>query len=106
MSNLKNVSITYYGNAEREIQELKEFRNIGDCFNYLETTFIVLGHYQEEPELSMDRIGCISLYDYSKLIRRPLLITEYMNKQTGEIVTKEFSYKHLEVLKKQNKDKV
>ena len=105
MSNLKPVSITYYGNAEKEIQELKNFREIGDSFNYLETTFVVLGHYIEDPETVIDKDYMLSL-DYSKLIRRPLLRTEYMNKQTGVITAKEFSYNHLEVLKKQNKDRV
>lgn len=104
MTDLKPIFITYYGNSEKEIQELKNFREIGDSFNYLETTFVVLGHYIEDPK-TVYKDGMLS-YDYSELIMRPLLRTEYMNKQTGVITAKEFSYKHLEVLKKQNKDRV
>ncbi len=97
----RETEIIYHGRDQEKIQELKDFCDIGDYFNYMGYNMMVLKHYTVDY-IYKDTRGFPLEKDYSKEIRFPLLQTEFVNPVTGSFEKRDFIYSHLEILKKQN----
>lgn len=99
----RETEIIYHGRDQEKIQELKDFCDIGDYFNYMGYNMMVLKHYTVDYSYNVTRNHSgILEKDYSKEIRFPLLQTEFVNPVTGSFEKRDFIYSHLEILKKQN----
>lgn len=99
----RETEIIYHGRDQEKIQELKDFCDIGDYFNYMGYNMMVLKHYTVDYIYNVTRNHSgILEKDYSKEIRFPLLQTEFVNPVTGSFEKRDFIYSHLEILKKQN----
>ena len=99
----RETEIIYHGRNQEKIQELKDFCDIGDYFNYMGYNMMVLKHYTVDYSYNVTRNHSgILEKDYSKEIRFPLLQTEFVNPVTGSFEKRDFIYSHLEILKKQN----
>ena len=99
----RETEIIYHGRNQEKIQELKDFCDIGDYFNYMGYDMWVIKHYTVDYSYNVNRnhSGLLEK-DYSKEIRFPLLQTEFVNPVTGSFEKRDFNYSHLEILRKQN----
>lgn len=97
----RETSVTYHGRNQEKIQELKDFCDIGDYFNYMGYDMWVIKHYTVDYIYKDTRVFPLEK-DYSKEIRFPLLQTEFVNPVTGSFEKRDFNYSHLEILRKQN----
>lgn len=85
----------------RQIQEMKDFRDIGDCFYYIGVKLCVLSHKNYyNPRYMSSGTWATLMTDYTKAYVTPLLTAEYFC--NGEYKTKSFTYEMLNTLKKHN----
>lgn len=98
---MSKLPIKYNGDNFERIQELKEFCDIGDSFNYMGYKMLVLKHYTVDYGYQLNREFPFQK-DYTTEIRFPLLQTEYINPVTGQFEKKDFTYSQLGILRKQN----
>lgn len=93
-----------WDDGEDHLAQFMAFRKVGEKFNYLGVTFIVINHYEDTPSNM-----CFShtddgdpIFTFVKL-RHPRIMAEYHNTVTGMFNSKEFYINLLPILIEENK---
>lgn len=73
---------------EQQVQALREFRDLGETFNYLGRTMIVTGHWDDHPEIRPWAVLKCDYADDSGVIRKiefgPSELPGLIAQQSGE----------------------